>query len=255
MGLLIALVLAGSPAARQEAEQLYKFARSDFANESYKMALTEATRAYALVPNPPYLLEIAECQRALKRWAEAAVSYRSYLALPQVKNRAAIRKELAEVQSHLEGPPPPEEDALAIAPLVAAPVAPPPVSPPAAPPPPAAAPSAVVRPAPSPAPMAAVSDAPEVPSEVSSSEGGGHSRAFAYTLLGVAAAAAAFAVVGWVDVVNYNSYAATLNQGPPGLATASSASAQLSQAQTWQVVAISTTIGTALAIGGVGLTW
>jgi hypothetical protein len=102
--------------------------------------------------------------------------------------------------------------------------------------------------------MAAISDAPEVPTEVSSSAEGGHSRAWAYTLLGVAVAAAAVGVVGWINVADYNSYVSSVANGQV-VSSGKTANANLSSAQTWQIVAISTTIGTALAIGGVGLTW
>jgi hypothetical protein len=260
MGVLLALVLAASPSSRQEAEQLYKFARSDFAAESYKMALTEATRAYALEPNPLYLLEIAECQKALKRWPEAAVSYRSYLALREAKNRAAVRKAFAEVQAHLGGAPP-EGGELAIAPLVAAPLVP--SAPPPSPAPPALAPApapapvvATVAPppAPTPAPVAAVSEVPEEPTDVPKTSGGSHSRALAYTLLGVGVAAAAVGVVGWLNVVDYNSYVSSVSSGQV-VSNGQTASQNQSSAQTWQIVAISTTVGTALAIGGVGLSW
>ena len=225
------------------------------------MALTEATRAYALEPNPLYLLEIAECQKALKSWPEAAVSYRSYLALPQARNKAVIRKALAEVQAHLGGAPA-EAGELAIAPLVAAPLVPVAPSPPPAPAPSAPAPTpaparaaaVAAAPPPAPAPTAAVSEVPEEPIEVPKTSGGGHSRALAYSLLGVAVAAAAVGVVGWLNVVDYNSYVSSVSSGQV-VSNGQTASQNLSSAQTWQIVAISTTVGTALAIGEVGLSW
>jgi hypothetical protein len=265
MGLLLALALAVSPSARHEAEQLYQSARADEAAGSVKMALTEATHAFALDPKPAYLLEIAQCQKTLGRWSEAAAAYQRYLAYPQVKNRAAAKQSLAEVQSHLSNAP--AAGPLAIAPLVAsplvaAPAAPPPTAAPATtaagPTPVATAPpvQASSKPEPPPsAPVAAVTDSPAALSgEVSSDQTSGHTRVWAYTLIGVAVAAAAFGAVGWVNVASYNGYVSSVASGQ---VTSSGLSAQqnLSSAQTWQIVAISTTIGTVLAAGGAALTW
>jgi hypothetical protein len=203
-----------------------------------------------------YLLEIGDCQKAMGRWAEAAVTYRRYLALPQAKNRAAVRKSLAEVERHLGGQST-GGGALAIAPLVASPASSPMSNNPLDAAPLVATPLAAPPPPPTlapPVPMAAVGDNPEVQGEVSSNGEGGHSRAWAYTLLGVAVAAAAVAVVGWVDVAGYNGYVSSVTSGQV-VSSGLTARQNLSSAQTWQIVAISTTIATGLAAGGVALTW
>jgi tetratricopeptide (TPR) repeat protein len=251
MGVVLALVLAVSASNRHEAEDLYRAARSDQASGSPKMALTEATHAYALDSKPMYLLEIAECQRDLGRWAEAAVSYQRYLAVAPARNRSAAKKALAEVQSHLGNLPPAKPAAggeLAIAPLVATPLLAPPAAEPPAPPR-----TPVTALPPPPAPPAAVSDTPEV-GAVSAGEEDGHTRIWAYSLVGLAVASAAVGTVGWVNVASYNSYVSSVTSGEL-VSTGSTARQNLSSAQTWQIVAIATTIATGLAAGGAVFTW
>jgi hypothetical protein len=78
-----------------------------------------------------------------------------------------------------------------------------------------------------------------------------HSRVLAYSLIGVGAAAAVVAVIGWVEVSSYNGYAGSIAAGTPG----AQALSRLSQANAWQDVAIVTSIGVGLAGGAVALTW
>lgn len=195
------------------------------------MALGQALRAYALMPKPALLLEIAQDQSGLGKWGEAAKFYDLYLAThPTGPSKALAKKGYAEAKEHVDA-----GDLMAVVPLGAAP---PPVV--AAPPPPPP-----VAPVPDPAPVWA-------PTTAEATEGAPpHSHVLAYSLAGVAVAAAVFAVIGWAEVASYNGYVGSLAAGTPG----SQALSRQSQANTWQIVAIGTSIATGLAAGAVVLTW
>jgi hypothetical protein len=238
--LLLALLIAVSPEVQQQADRLMAQAKANRAAGAFKDALDEAQRAYILVPKPAYLLEIAQDQSGLGKWMEAARVYEHYLATkPKGAARAQAEKALADARAHENEAPPP--DPLAIAPLT-------PVAPAA---PEAAAPAAPISDS-SRAFEAQLAPPPIVELPATSEEGPKrHSHVLAYSLIGVAAASVVFAVIGWVEVASYNSFVGSLKAGASG----QNALSQQSSANSWQDVAITTTIVAGLSGGGVALTW
>ncbi|HUB05874.1 MAG TPA: hypothetical protein VMB50_02675 [Myxococcales bacterium] len=264
MGVLLSLVVsltAASPSAseRHEADRLGAQAKADRLAGGFKAALGEATRAWQTYPRPVFLLEIAEDHRGLGEWAEAATYYERYLATrPAGANRALARKHFAEAKSHLRGGgdvlavaplapgPAPAANPLEPAPLVAAPLAPAPLAPPP-----------VTQAQPPPAPPAAVADpfSTGTAGEVSQSAPAHHSHVLAYTLIGVAAASAVVAVIGWGNVVSYNNFEGSVASSNAGTFAATDAVSRKNQAQTWWDVGLATTIVAAVAGGAIAFTW
>jgi hypothetical protein len=244
---MLALLLTVSPSVRHEAARIAVQAKADRQAGEFKNALREAQKAYALVPKPGLLLEIAEDHRGLGNWTEATTFYERYLATrPTGPGRALVKKRLAEAKGHAgQG----GGDVLALAPLTATPLVAPAAPPPEAPLPP---PPIVELSAPPPAaPVAAVTEPPPASGGEVTEAAPRHSRALAYSLIGIGAAAAVVAVVGWVEVSSYDGYVGTIASGTP----ASQAISRYNQANTWQVVAIATSIAAGLAGGAVAFTW
>jgi tetratricopeptide (TPR) repeat protein len=65
----------------------------------YSEALAEYEAAYLSVQDPPFLFNIAQCQRKMGKDEEALAAYRSYLRVaPNPPNRAEVQKRIAELE-------------------------------------------------------------------------------------------------------------------------------------------------------------
>jgi tetratricopeptide (TPR) repeat protein len=65
----------------------------------YSEALAEYEAAYLAVQDPPFLFNIAQCQRKMGKDEEALAAYRSYLRVaPNAPNRAEVQKRIAELE-------------------------------------------------------------------------------------------------------------------------------------------------------------
>ncbi len=213
---LLALALASpqtevSPGAVQEARELAHRSQLEYDLGNAEDALRDIKRAYLLDPRPGLLFNLGQCQRKLKHWEDAETAYRNYLRYrPDAPNRDTVielieemRKEQARAQTAAAQTPRPQ-------------VTPPPRP---APPPAAVAPAAPLVPAstqpvPAKPPNAAPAAAPSQAAPASEAPAGawaddapkpGKSHALAWTFLAIGIAAAAVAVVGAVDVAQYQS--------------------------------------------------
>jgi tetratricopeptide (TPR) repeat protein len=93
---------------RERARQEFSAARVDFDAGRFEVALAHLERAYALVPHPELLFNIARCLEELHRTPAAVEAYDRYLAVMPSDTAArdrvtALRKQLAA------NPPPPDE--------------------------------------------------------------------------------------------------------------------------------------------------
>lgn len=273
-----------SPSARHQAERLAAEARADRVNGSFKAPLEKAQHAYELYPNAAFLLEIARDYSLLSDWAHAKSYYERLLAThPSGPNRGAAKRGLAQAKEHLKSggdalavtplggsPAPAPLEAtplaparLAAAPLSAAPLTSAPLAPSTptegadevAPPPIVEAPApqtAQATPAPPPADTTlAPAPAVEGPSEEIAKEAPHHpSHALGHTFIGVAAASAIEAGVGWVEFASLNSQIGSASGIP-----ATTVKGWQGTARTWDAVAIATTIVAGLAGGAAALAW
>jgi len=124
--------------------------RALFAAGRYADARDTFIAAYRETTDPRFLIDIADCHRALGGWESALRYYRAYLdEQPQAKNRGYVERRIAEVEALARG-----------GAAVPAPVAPPPAT---ASPPPAttSAPPAIAT---APAPAEAANEAVAVES-------------------------------------------------------------------------------------------
>lgn len=65
----------------------------------YSEALAEYEAAYLSVQDPPFLFNIAQCQRKMGKDEEALAAYRSYLRVaPNAPNRPEVQKRIAELE-------------------------------------------------------------------------------------------------------------------------------------------------------------
>jgi tetratricopeptide (TPR) repeat protein len=65
----------------------------------YSEALAEYEAAYLAVQDPPFLFNIAQCQRKMGKDEEALAAYRSYLRVaPNASNRTEVQKRIAELE-------------------------------------------------------------------------------------------------------------------------------------------------------------
>jgi tetratricopeptide (TPR) repeat protein len=65
----------------------------------YGEALAEYEAAYLAVQDPPFLFNIAQCQRKMGKDQEALAAYRSYLRVaPNAPNRLEVQKRVAELE-------------------------------------------------------------------------------------------------------------------------------------------------------------
>ena len=96
----------GKPPAPRPSEQLQKEAERHFQSgvglfkeARFDDALAEFTRAYEIAPHPLVLYNIAECHRAMLRYAEAVATYRQFIVDGKDKVPAA---RLATAQAELD---------------------------------------------------------------------------------------------------------------------------------------------------------
>jgi len=103
--LLVVISLAFARAAfaedTQQAKRLYTDGMKHYNLADYAPALDEFKRAYFAKPDPAFLFNIAQCQRALSDYEAAAKSYRAFLreskGLP-----AATRDEVQRLMSEMD---------------------------------------------------------------------------------------------------------------------------------------------------------
>lgn len=137
LALVLALLLAAparaEPDPRAEAQRLFRLGQEHFGRGQVEAALGAFREGYAVAPRPEFLLNIAQCYRALGRRKEAIDYLRRFIAAaPGHALRPAAERTLADLEAAEPPPPPP----VRVAPAPPAPP-PPPVAPPPAPPPPA----------------------------------------------------------------------------------------------------------------------
>lgn len=98
-------LVAPAPAPNPNHAQAVALARqsiTDFNVGDFGAALAEATQAYKLEPNPGLLYNLAQAHRALKHWERAEFFYRGYLrGKPNAPNRAQVEKLIAEMQTEI----------------------------------------------------------------------------------------------------------------------------------------------------------
>lgn len=86
-------------APETEAKAHYGRGTSYYNLGRYAEALAEYEAAYLAVQDPPFLFNIAQCQRKMGHDQEALGAYRSYLRVaPNAPNRAEVHKRIAELE-------------------------------------------------------------------------------------------------------------------------------------------------------------
>jgi tetratricopeptide (TPR) repeat protein len=90
---------------RDRAHQEFTTAQGEFAAGHFEVALEHLQRAYALVPHPELLFNIARCLEELHRTSEAVDAYDRYLAVQP--NDLAARDRVAALRSQVAANPPP----------------------------------------------------------------------------------------------------------------------------------------------------
>jgi len=246
-----------SPQAELEAKELARRSQREYDLEHPDEALRDIERAYLLDPRPGLLFNLGQCHRKLHHWEQAETAYRSYLHYrPDAPNREVVLELIEEMrQERLRAPPP-----VVIVPLPA-PVPVPRVapSPPRAKPPPRSPAPPVAK---APPPTAGPAVPPPIPPNVWAEDlpRPHRSHAAAWTFVGVGAAAAIVAVVGAVEVSQYESTASDVgneqaNRQNPVTPSYSSVASLESQALTWRAVGF-VALGVAIAsIPAVILAW
>jgi tetratricopeptide (TPR) repeat protein len=92
-------VVARAPSPETLAKTHYGRATSYYNLGRYREALAEYEAAYLAVQDPPFLFNIAQCQRKMGRDKEALGAYRSYLRVaPNAPNRSDVRRWIAELE-------------------------------------------------------------------------------------------------------------------------------------------------------------
>lgn len=77
--------------SRAEAKAVFDRAQAQFERGRYRSALEGYRRAYALAPLPALLYDAAQCERKLRRYADAERDYRRFLAEePDAPNRPLV---------------------------------------------------------------------------------------------------------------------------------------------------------------------
>jgi tetratricopeptide (TPR) repeat protein len=235
---LLLIQLAATPAQTAEAERQVHASINDYDLGFFEQALHEAEEAYRLVPLPQILFNIGQCERALKHWDKAAFFYRRYLAkLPDAPNKAQVEDLITEVEYRFKTQQ----------------IAPRPV------PRPTPAPVVVVSPLPAPAPPSPLPAEPVPPQAVQPPPPPpAHSHTAGWVFGSVAVACLAFAVVGIVEVANFEGLQSKLSNTPSysqWLKDATTEESAAPAASNWEIVAIVTGAG-ALASGTTAvLTW
>lgn len=101
---LVALAVAAQPAFAGEAEdkenvrELFTEATKRYNLGQFDRALPLYTRAYEVRPDPAFLFNIAQCDRQLGKWSDAAREYRAYLReAPDAPHRDEIERHIADM--------------------------------------------------------------------------------------------------------------------------------------------------------------
>jgi len=101
--LALALTLAAAPAAaqpREDARRSYQEGMAAFDARAFDTALARFQHAYVLTQRPELLVNVAATLQRLGRRADAAQTYRRYLALaPAAPDRAAIEGRIATLEA------------------------------------------------------------------------------------------------------------------------------------------------------------
>ena len=106
---------------RERAHQEFTAAQADFDAGRFTAALDHLERAYALVPHPELLFNIARCLEELHRTQAAVEAYDRYLAV--MPNDAAARERVTALRQELAAHPRPPDTGTTEAPKSAPPVA------------------------------------------------------------------------------------------------------------------------------------
>ncbi len=197
--LLLLLCFFGSPAraqpsdaARAQATTAYDAGVAAFKAQNYAEALERFERAYKLDPSPVLLYNLARTHQEMRHWTQAIEHFELYLArVPDGDDRADVearvrtmRNLLAEIEAAKADPPPPVEP------------------PPAEAPPPAETPP------------------PETPTAEARTAPGPSLRPYAYTAVGLTAAAAGVAIYFGVEASGAEDDHASARTGPDKADTA-----------------------------------
>jgi hypothetical protein len=214
---LLLLQLAVTPPQAREAEKLVHASMRDYDLGYFEQALWEAEEGYRVDPLPEILFNIGQCHRMLKHWERATFFFQRYLwKLPDAANRPLAEKLLADVMQHLDAAEPKPSPSVVVVSGLPPPAQPQPVvvvsglAPPGRPPVAQAAPppAPVVAKA-EPAPVAAVS--PATAPGVAKAVAPVRSHTAAWVLGSVAVVGLVVAVVGLVEVENFQSVLGRLN--------------------------------------------
>lgn len=205
-----------------EAKRLAQQGRRDYDAGRFEKAIAEFLAADALRPVPALAYNVAQAYEKLGRNDKAVVYLRKYLEeAPAAPDRAAVEATIKNLLAETGSP---------VVVVTTGGESPP-----------------VEKPAPPPAPAAAVEKAPaEAPA--------GHSHAVGIALTVTGVVAAGLAVVGLVNVVNYNSLSSQVQSGGYS-GSWTNVTGSRSSAENWGSVGIACVV---LAVGagiGAAVTW
>jgi hypothetical protein len=94
-----AVLVAKTPTPEAEAKARYARGTSYYNLGRFREALAEYEAAYLAVQDPPFLFNIAQCNRKMGRDQEALGAYRSYLRVaPTAPNRLEVQKRIGELE-------------------------------------------------------------------------------------------------------------------------------------------------------------
>jgi tetratricopeptide (TPR) repeat protein len=92
-------IVAKAPSPEAEAKAHYGRGTSFYNLGRFSEAQAEYEAAYLAVQDPPFLFNIAQCQRQMGRRREAIATYRSYLrAAPNAPNRIEVQRRIADLE-------------------------------------------------------------------------------------------------------------------------------------------------------------
>jgi tetratricopeptide (TPR) repeat protein len=94
-----ARVMARAPSPEAQAKAHHGRGTSYYNLGRYQEALAEYEKAYLAIQDPPFLFNIAQCQRKMGKDREALGAYRSYLRVaPNAPNRSDVQRRIAELE-------------------------------------------------------------------------------------------------------------------------------------------------------------
>src|SRR5262249_47039491 len=116
-GVLLCLLLCASgwsDELRAQSRHHYDLGRAAYERGELATALAEFKEAYAIVPIPDLIYNMARCQEQLGQFREAAQSYRVFIAtLPEGSERWQLEAHIKQMESSPEVAPSPAPRALA----------------------------------------------------------------------------------------------------------------------------------------------